>query len=67
MVHEQGETIDSIEGNVEQASITVHDGTEQLRQAERYKVRDRNSSYWLYLFYFDIFTYFSLFFIFCTY
>ena len=39
MVHEQGETIDSIEGNVEQASITVHDGTEQLRQAERYKVR----------------------------
>ena len=39
MVHEQWETIDSIEGNVEQASITVHDGTEQLRQAERYKVR----------------------------
>ena len=39
MVHEQGETIDSIEDNVTQASITVHDGTEQLRQAERYKVR----------------------------
>ena len=39
MVHEQGETIDSIEGNVETAAITVHDGTEQLRQAERYKVR----------------------------
>ena len=39
MVHEQGETIDSIEGNVGAASITVHDGTEQLRQAERYKVR----------------------------
>ena len=39
MVHEQGETIDSIEGNVESAAITVHDGTEQLRQAERYKVR----------------------------
>merc|ERR550539_2132867 len=41
MVHEQGETIDSIEGNVEQASITVHDGTEQLRQAERYKNKGR--------------------------
>ena len=39
MVHDQGETIDSIEGNVESAAITVHDGTEQLRQAERYKVR----------------------------
>jgi len=39
MVHEQGETIDSIEGNVEQASITVHDVTDQLRQAERYKVK----------------------------
>ena len=39
MVHEQGETIDSIEGNVVQASITVHGGTEQFRQAERYKVR----------------------------
>ena len=41
MVHEQGETIDSIEGNVEQASITVHDGTDQLRQAERYKVNHK--------------------------
>merc|ERR1719449_65952 len=41
MVHEQGETIDSIEGNVEQASITVHDGTEQLRQAEIYKNKAR--------------------------
>ena len=39
LVHIQGETIDSIEGNVETAAITVHDGTEQLRQAERYKVR----------------------------
>jgi len=41
MVHEQGETIDSIEGNVETAAITVHDGTEQLRQAERYKSKAR--------------------------
>ena len=39
MVHDQGETIDSIEDNVTSAAITVHDGTEQLRQAERYKVR----------------------------
>ena len=39
MVHDQGETIDSIEENVGAAAITVHDGTDQLRQAERYKVR----------------------------
>ena len=43
MVHEQGETIDSIEDNVGSAAITVHDGTEQLRQAERYKVRSQLS------------------------
>ena len=43
MVHDQGETIDSIEDNVTSAAITVHDGTEQLRQAERYKVRSQLS------------------------
>ena len=71
MVHEQGETIDSIEGNVEQASITVHDGTDQLRQAERYKVNDKkyknnvskNQYFWnfiyFYLFYF-IFMYLNV-------
>ena len=71
MVHEQGETIDSIEGNVGQASITVHDGTEQLRQAERYKVRYQKllnlypAHYiyfifsFLFLFYFIILTFFQ--------
>ena len=38
MVHEQGEMVDSIEGNVENTAISVHDGTDQLRQAEIYKV-----------------------------
>ena len=39
MVHEQGELVDSIEANVETSSIRVNEGTEQLRQAERYQVR----------------------------
>ena len=39
MVHDQGELVDSIEANVETSSIRVNEGTEQLRQAERYQVR----------------------------
>ena len=39
MVHDQGELVDSIEANVETSSIRVSEGTEQLRQAERYQVR----------------------------
>ena len=39
MVHDQGEMVDSIEANVETSSIRVNEGTEQLRQAERYQVR----------------------------
>ena len=35
----QGEMVDSIEANVETASIRVNEGTDQLRQAERYQVR----------------------------
>ena len=38
MVHEQGEMVDSIEQNVESTNIRVHEGTDQLRQAEAYKV-----------------------------
>ena len=34
----QGEMVDSIEANVETASIRVNEGTDQLRQAERYQV-----------------------------
>ena len=39
MVHEQGGMVDSIEQNVESTNIRVHEGTDQLRQAEAYKVR----------------------------
>ena len=38
MVHEQGEVVDSIEGNVETAAVAVTEGADQLRQAEIYKV-----------------------------
>ena len=38
MVHEQGEFVDSIEANVEATQVRVSEGTEQLRQAEQYKV-----------------------------
>jgi len=41
MVHEQGEIVDSIEANVESATIRVGEGTEQLRQAERYQNKAR--------------------------
>ena len=32
MVHEQGDIVDSIESNIESASVQVHEGTDQLRQ-----------------------------------
>lgn len=41
MVHDQGELVDSIEANVETSSIRVNEGTEQLRQAERYQNKAR--------------------------
>jgi len=41
MVHDQGEIVDSIEANVETASIRVGEGTDQLRQAERYQNKAR--------------------------
>lgn len=41
MVHEQGEVIDSIEANVESASVNVEEGTEQLRQAKDYQSKSR--------------------------
>ncbi|ELU00324.1 hypothetical protein CAPTEDRAFT_229079 [Capitella teleta] len=41
LVHEQGEVIDSIEANVESASVHVEDGTEQLRQARDYQSKAR--------------------------
>ena len=43
LVHEQGEVIDSIEANVESTHVRVQEGTEQLRQAETYKVQKKFS------------------------
>merc|ERR1712024_234150 len=41
LVHEQGEVIDSIGANVESTHVRVQEGTEQLRQAETYKMKKR--------------------------
>lgn len=38
LVYEQGQTIDSIEANVENASVFVQQGGDQLRSANRYAV-----------------------------
>ena len=38
MVHEQGEVIDSIEANVETASIQVTEGAQQISKARDYQV-----------------------------
>lgn len=38
LVYEQGQTVDSIEANVENASVFVEQGGEQLRSANRYAV-----------------------------
>ena len=39
MVYEQGLVVDSIESSVEQTSVFVASGTENLRKASQYKVR----------------------------
>ncbi|CAG2101509.1 unnamed protein product, partial [Medioppia subpectinata] len=44
MVHEQGEVIDSIEANVETASIQVHEGTAQLSKARDYQSKARRKT-----------------------
>ena len=38
IVTTQGEMVDSIEANVESASIRVNEGADELRMAERYQV-----------------------------
>lgn len=45
MVHEQGTMVDSIEQNVESTDIRVHEGTDQLRQAETYRNRARKKKF----------------------
>lgn len=41
MVHEQGETIDSIEASVERTDDFVRQGAQQLREATTYKNKVR--------------------------
>lgn len=41
MVNEQGETIDSIEGNVDKAYTNVETGTSQLAKAAEYQKKSR--------------------------
>lgn len=38
LVYEQGNTIDSIEASVENTSVFVQEGTDQLRRASHYSV-----------------------------
>ena len=35
MVHEQGDVVDSIESNIEAATVQVTDGNDQLRQVNK--------------------------------
>jgi len=41
MVHEQGDVVDSIESNIEAATVQVTDGNDQLRQAYNYQTSAR--------------------------
>lgn len=41
MVYEQGMTVDSIEASVEQTSVFVSEGTDQLRKASHYQTKLR--------------------------
>lgn len=38
LVHEQGETIDSIEANIENTHVSVRQATAELRKASNYMV-----------------------------
>lgn len=49
MVHEQGETIDSIEANIETTAVQIHEGTEQLVKASDYSSRARRKKFLLIL------------------
>lgn len=46
MVYEQGVTVDSIESQVEQTSIFVSQGTENLRKASSYRVSSSDNPYY---------------------
>jgi len=48
MVHEQGDTIDSIEANIESSSFQVHQGTEQISRAAKYQTSARRKKVYLF-------------------
>lgn len=45
LVFEQGNVIDSIESSVEQTSVFVSEGTEQLRKASHYRQQIRKKKF----------------------
>ena len=45
MVHEQGDIVDSIESNIEAATVQVHEGADQLRQVSQH--RDGRLDRWI--------------------
>lgn len=47
LVHEQGETIDSIEASVERTTSFVSEGAQQLHQASTYKNKVRRKKLYL--------------------
>lgn len=49
LVHTQGDVIDSIEANIEQSSLQVTAGTQQLSNASRYQTSARKKQLFLFL------------------
>lgn len=43
LVHEQGETIDSIEANIERTHVSVRQAADELKKASTYVVRNVNN------------------------
>lgn len=48
MVHEQGDTIDSIEANIESTSFSVHQGVEEIGRAAKYQTSARRKKIYLF-------------------
>lgn len=51
IVHEQGDMVDSIEANVEHASIHVEQGSTNVRQALHYQTKARQKKFLLLIFF----------------
>jgi len=48
MVHEQGDTIDSIEANIESTSFSVHQGVQEISRASKYQTSARRKKFCLF-------------------